>query len=159
MFKGETLRLAISAANTTAVEYRFGGPESRTVQATKSGSDFTIQTSTAQWAPGAYAWQAWATDVDGIVAVIARGKIDLEEVLGVGDVRTSARKMVEMIEAMMAGNASAGVRRYKINNRELERYSVAELLQLLSYWKEQVQREDRAESGRSIFGPRISIRF
>jgi hypothetical protein len=159
MIKGETLKLAVTADNTTAVEFRFGGPESRAVAATKSGSDFTIQTSTAQWAPGAYAWQAWATITGGIVEVIARGKIDLEEVLGVGDVRTSARKMVEMIESMMAGNASAGVRRYKINNRELERYSVAELLQLLNYWKEQVSREDRSESGRSIFGPRISIRF
>lgn len=159
MTKGETLKLSVTAANTTAVEFRFGGPETHTVEATKTGDTFAISEDTAEWVPGAYAWQAWATDTDGIVAVIARGQLDIEDALGVGDIRTPARKMVQMIEDMMAGNASAGVRRYRINNRELERYSVSELLQLLSYWKNQQKREERVEAGRSILGPRISVRF
>ena len=81
------------------------------------------------------------------------------DALAVGDIRSTARQIVEKIEAMIAGNAGEGVRRYKINNRELERYSVAELLQLLSYWKAQVRIEERKELGKSALGPRIAVRF
>lgn len=155
MIKGETLKLSVTVADASAVEFRFGGPHTRTVTTTKSGDTFTGSTSTSAWTAGVYAWQAWATFADNTVAVVDSGELDVSDPLGVGDVRTSARKMVEMLEAMQAGNASEGVRRYKINNRELERYSVAELLQLLSYWKERAARERRG--GR--LGPRISVRF
>ena len=155
MTKGETLQLSVSDSSASSVEFRFGGPQTRNIAATKSGSDFSISTDTAGWQHGAYAWQAWATYADNSKKIIATGTLDLADALGVGDVRTNARKMVEMIEAMMAGNASEGVRRYRINNRELERYTVPELLQLLSYWKQQVRRE----SGRGGLGPRIAVRF
>lgn len=159
MIKGETLKLSVTAANTTAVEYRFGGASTKSIAAVKDGNDFSISVTTADWVPGIYAWQAWATDTDGVICVVQHGNFDLADVLGVGDVRTSARKMVEMIETMMAGNAAEGVRRYRINNRELERYSVGELMQLLSYWKAQVKKEERAAAGMSTLGPRISVRF
>lgn len=157
MIKGETLKLCVSCSSATAVEFRFGGPETRTVAATQSGSDWSIAASTSAWTAGVYRWQAWATLDDASVKVIREGGLDLDAPLGLGDVRLPARKMVEMIEAMMAGNAGEGVRRYKINNRELERYSVGELLQLLSYWKEQAKREGRSPA--SGLGPRISVRF
>ena len=155
MTKGETLKLSVSDGSASSVEFRFGGPQTRTVSATKSGSDFSISSDTSAWTPGVYAWQAWATYADATKAIIATGNLDLIDALGVGDVRSNARKMVEMIEAMMAGNASEGVRRYRINNRELERYSVAELMQLLTYWRERVRREER----RGGLGPRIAVRF
>ena len=155
MIKGETLKLSVTVADASAVEFRFGGPQTRTVTTTKNGDTFTGSESTSAWNAGVYAWQAWATLTDGTVVVVDSGELDIDDALAVGDVRTSARKMVEMIEAMMAGNASEGVRRYKINNRELERYSVAELLQLLSYWRERAAREKRGGG----LGPRISVRF
>lgn len=159
MVKGETLKLSVTDGDALSVEFRFGGPEARAIAATKNGTEFSISADTANWQSGVFVWQAWATFADSVKAIISDGTFDLEAVLGIGDVRTSARKMVEMIQAMMAGNASEGVRRYKINNRELERYSVAELLQLLSYWKAQVKNEVRAAGGRSTLGPRISVRF
>jgi hypothetical protein len=67
--------------------------------------------------------------------------------------------MVEMIEAMMAGNASEGIKSYTINNRSLERYSVEELMTLLSYWRGRLLLERRREKGLSSRGPRIEIRF
>lgn len=155
MIKGETLKLCVTASTATAVEFRFGGPQTRTVAATKTGSEWNISTSTTAWDAGVYRWQAWATEADASVAVIAEGTLDLDAPLTVGDVRDPARKVVENIEAMIAGNASQGVRSYKINNRELERYSVSELLALLSYWKAQARRE----SGTGGLGPRISVRF
>lgn len=155
MTKGETLQLLVSDGSAASVEFRFGGPQTRTVAATKSGSDFSIAADTAAWTAGTYAWQAWATYADASKKIIGSGTLDLADALGVGDVRSNARKMVEMIEAMMAGNASEGVRRYRINNRELERYSVSELMQLLSYWRAQVKRENRNGG----LGPRIAVRF
>lgn len=159
MIKGETLKLGVSCSDATAVEFRFGGPEVRTIAATQSGSDFEIAASTAAWVAGIYRWQAWATLTDLSVKVIAEGGIDLDAPLAEGDVRLPARKIVEMIEGMIAGNAEKGVRRYKINNRELERYSVGELMQLLSYWRERMRREEKAGTGTSGLGPRISVRF
>lgn len=155
MTKGETLKLSVSDGSASSVEFRFGGPQTRAVAATKDGSDFSISADTAGWTAGVYAWQAWATYPDSTKAIIATGNLDLADALGVGDVRSDARKMVEMIEAMMAGNASEGVRRYRINNRELERYSVQELMTLLSYWRERVRREER----KGGLGPRIAVRF
>jgi hypothetical protein len=159
MTKGETLKLVVTDASAASVEFRFGGPQTRAVTATKSGSEFSIAADTAGWTAGFYKWQAWATYVDATKAIITTGNVDVDAALAVGDVRSDARKMVEMIEAMMAGNASEGVRRYRINNRELERYSVSELMQLLSYWRERMKREERTAAGRSALGPRISVRF
>lgn len=155
MTKGETLKLSVSDANAVSVDFAFGGVQARSIAATKSGTDFSITADTTSWQAGTYAWQAWATDAEGCRSIIATGTLDLADALGVGDVRSQARKMVDMIESMMAGNASEGVRRYRINNRELERYSVAELMQLLSYWRERAKRE-RRDGG---LGPRISVRF
>lgn len=44
-------------------------------------------------------------------------------------------EVVAKLEAMIAGNADTGVKSYTIAGRTLERYSVAELLQLLEYWR------------------------
>ena len=159
MIQGETLQLAVNIENTAQVVFQFGGAESKSITATKVGDLFSISERTSNWASGSYAWQAWATSTDGVVCVAQSGSFQIENELLVGDIRSSARKIVEMIEAMMAGNASEGVRRYKINNRELERYSVDELLKLLSFWKSRQLKEERLQAGRSSLGPRITVRF
>ncbi len=157
MIRGETLKLSVSCTGATALEFRFGGASAQTVAATASGTVWSISAPTLAWAAGNYRWQAWATGPDGI-AVVATDHFQIEEALGVGDSRTSAAKMVEMIEAMMAGNASEGVKSYSINNRTLERYSMAELLQLLSYWRMRLAQENRKTKG--LFrGPNIEVRI
>lgn len=159
MIKGETLKIQVTDAEATAVEFRFGGAATQTLTGVKEGDDWKASVSTASWNPGSYAWQAWATYADSSVAVIDSGSFDLADALQVGDVRSVARQNVDAIQRMLTGNAAEGVRRYKINNRELERYSVAELIQLLSYWKAELKREERLEAGRSTLGPRIAFRF
>ncbi len=159
MIKGETLSIQVEDAEATAVEFRLGGPQTRTINATAEGSTWTGTELTAEWAAGFYEWQAWATFEGGRVAVISRGNFKLEDALGIGDRRSTAQRNIEAIQTMLEGNAGEGVRRYRINNRELERYSVSELLQLLSYWKAELKREERAEAGRSTLGPRIAVRF
>ena len=155
MTKGETLKIEVTDADAASVEFRFGGASTQTVAGTKVGSLFSIAASTTAWTAGVYAWQAWATYADASKSIISSGTFTLEDVLGVGDVRSQAQKIVEMIDAQMAGNAAEAVRRYKINNRELERYSVAELLQLRSFWQSKVLKETRGNG----LGPRIAVRF
>ncbi len=75
------------------------------------------------------------------------------------DIRSTARKAVKNIEAILAGGATIEARRYKINNRELERYSIAELLQLLSFWRKELADEERKEKGASKLGPHIEFRI
>jgi hypothetical protein len=159
MTKGETLNLSVTAGDAATVEFRFGGASLRSVAATSTGDAWSISESTAAWDAGEYAWQAWATLSNSSVRVIASGAFTLDSPLAVGDVRTTAQRVVEMIEAMIQGNAGEGVKRYKINNRELERYSVPELLQLLSYWRQRAAVERRRKNGLSSLGPRIEIRF
>jgi hypothetical protein len=57
--------------------------------------------------------------------------------------RTSARKIVRLIDAMIAGRATDGVKGYQINNRRLDRYSIAELLELRKYYAGLAAREAR----------------
>lgn len=156
MTKGETLKLCVVDPCAVSVEFRFGGASVQTAAGVKDGTSFEASVSTTAWAVGNYRWQAWAIYEDDSTAITSEGSFELVDVLGVGDVRSQAEKMVDMIEAMIAGNASEGVRRYKINNRELERYSVEELLKLLSYWKQQLKRERHCGGG---LGPRIVVRF
>jgi hypothetical protein len=159
MTKGETLKLLVSDGSAASVEFVFGGAQTRTIAAAKNGTDFSLSASTAEWTAGLYVWQAWATYPDASKAIIGTGNVHVDAPLAVGDVRSVARKNVEAIEAMLSKNADEGVRRYRINNRELERYSVSELMQLLSYWRERMKREERLAAGRSSLGPRISVRF
>lgn len=131
----------------------------QTMTGAQSGSDWIASGSTASWSPGFYEWQAWASYGDGTTSVIARGNFPLEDGLSIGDRRSLAKQNVDAIRAMMTGNASEGVKRYRIGGRELERYSIEELLKLLSYWQAEVKKEERLEAGRSTLGPRIAVRF
>lgn len=159
MIKGETLSIQVTDAEATAVEIRLGGASLQTLSAAKDGDVWTASASTSAWDAGFYEWQAWASYTGDRVAVIDRGNFKLEDTLTVGDRRSVAQQNIDAINGMLTGNAAEGVRRYKINNRELERYSVAELLQLLSYWKAELKKEERLEAGRSTLGPRIAFRF
>jgi hypothetical protein len=71
--------------------------------------------------------------------------------------RSQARIALDNINAMLSGQAKEGVRRYRINNRELERYTVAELLQLKSHFAADVLKEERRAKGLNSLGPRIAV--
>jgi hypothetical protein len=173
---GETYKLELSARSAASVRVLFGGASRQSADAVKTADLSTLDMATGEadevwaveadtttWMPGAYAFEAWATYESGAKTVLLRGKLVIEASLADApeqmDVRSRAAQMVENIEAMMLGNASQMVRRYKINNRELERYSAVELLDLLRYWRQRLQVEERKSKGISALGPRIAVRF
>ena len=157
--KGETLTIEKTIADATAAEVRLGGAATGTHAMTADGSCWSVNIDTADLEPGDYAAQIWATFADDVTRIVGTDRFTLAKPLGVGDMRSAARKALEMIDAMLAGQAKEGVRRYRINNRELERYSVAELLQLRSHFAAEVQKENRRDQGLTGLGPRIAVRF
>ena len=158
---GETLKVEIPPPEGGSDgEMRIGGPMAAVVLANDTVGSWRFVKDTSELAPGSYAWQVWSTADDGTKSIIASGSFDLLPALSDGqDVRSIARKNLDAIDAMLGKSDQVGVRRYRINNRELERYSVAELLKLRSFWAAEVAKEGRKGLGRHSLGPRIAFRF
>lgn len=107
---------------------------------------------TAAWAPGAYTWASWVT-LGADVRDIATGEITLlpnpRTATGSLDLRSDAQQALDAVRAMLRGIASAGQRSYTIAGRSLERYSIAELIQLETKLARDVQREQQITTGRN----------
>lgn len=165
LVKGETLRLDFTV-EADSVSVTIAGPTKVTGTATLVGTVWEYRLDTSNLPAGLYSWEAFA--VKGTITVhLGRDTILLAESLASAPAsnydaeldKTPNEKMVRMIEAMLAGNAAAGVKSYQINNRRLDRYSIPELLQLLNYYKKELAIEKRKARGQSILGPRIEFRI
>lgn len=156
---GETLKIEQAVASATAVEARLGGPAAGTHPMAADGDVWRVNIPTADLLAGEYIVQVWATLEDGTVGIVSTEPLTLRPALAVGDMRSKARQALDAIEAMLAGQANEGVRRYRINNRELERYTVDELLKLRSHFAAEVQKENRRNKGMTGLGPRIAVRL
>ena len=159
---GETFVVTVSADPAATVLVQFAGMQSRNVAATGSAGTFTASADTSGWIPGHYIFEAWAT-VAGHRALVASGDLQIKPSAATiapgAEVRTQARIAVAHIESMLAGGATLEAKRYKINNRELERHSIGELLQLLSFWRRELSRESRRESASLALGSSIAVRI
>lgn len=155
--QGETLTLTETVADATAVEVRYGGPKAGSASMTADGTTWTVNIDTAAFEPGQYAAQVWATYTGNIKRVVSESTFRIRGAMKAGDMRSQARIALDSINAMLAGQANEGVRRYRINNRELERYTVDELLKLKSHFAAEVLREERRAAGRNALGPRIAV--
>jgi len=164
LIKGETLKLEFNVT-ADSVEVIIAGAIKVIGNAVIDKGIYKFIWDTSNMPTGLYSWEAFAT-VGDERKHITRDTFELKESLSSAPNtaydaekdKSNARVMVEMIELMLKGNASAGVKSYQINNRSLERYSIPELLQLLNYYKNQLSREVRANKGMSGLGPRIEFR-
>lgn len=120
-------------------------------------------TETGEWAAGTYSYALRVTDgtdvfesESGTLTI----KPDIGVITGDYDPRSHVRKTLEAIEATIAGRATKDQERYRINNRELWRTAISELLKLRSVYQEELRREDAAASGRSaLLGRNVKVRF
>ncbi|MFZ0617031.1 MAG: hypothetical protein WAN16_11385 [Chthoniobacterales bacterium] len=159
IISGETLQITVQADIAATVSFVFAGPSKHTVPATgDGGGNFSISASTAGWTAGEYLWEA-TSSAAGVVKVITRQGLivaaPLDSVAVGADIRSTARKAVEMLEASLSGSSSAEVSMYRINNRELHRYSVEERIALLAFWRRELSKENRKAAGMSGLGRRI----
>lgn len=157
---GETLNYRAIAADypasagwiVTLYVNPIGGGAASSVSSTADGDDHLLQVAaatTAGWTPGACTWQTWAAKgaerymlEEGTLTV----RVSLIGAPAGTDTRTPAQIGLDNVRAMIRGTAALGVKRYSIGGRDLERYSMAELIQLESKLAADVKREQAAQA-------------
>lgn len=121
-----------------------------TVNSSASGDDHLIQVAaatTTAWAAGDYGFEVWAIKAAEQYRVDSGQLQVLPGLMAAAagtDTRTAAAIGLANVQAMIRGTATSGVRRYRIAGRELERYDIAQLIELESKLKSEVQREQAA---------------
>lgn len=123
------------------------GPAAIDLEAVVSGysAEFTAAAAdTADWAPGDYAWTIRVTN-GGDVAEVACGRMtirpDLASLPAGADSRTENQVALDAIKAVLSSRASKDQDRYRINNRELYRTSIPDLLKLKAHYQQLVNNE------------------
>ena len=75
------------------------------------------------------------------------------------DPRTHAQKVLESIEAVLEGRATKDQQSYKINNRELVRTDIADLLKLRETYRAEVAREAAGGRSRKLLRRQVRVKF
>jgi hypothetical protein len=113
------------------------------------GADATVL-----WAPGRYDYTIRAAKAAEVFEVES-GTIEILPDLSAAvighDGRTHAEKVLESIEAVIQQRATLDQERYRINNRELYRTPIADLLKLRDVYRAEVQREKTLARGGNEF--------
>jgi hypothetical protein len=150
-------------ATLWTLEYRFRGPGTGfNVTATADGQKFAAaitSTETTDLATGKYEWQAWATNIADMsvvrkigegVTIVERGFTTSQT--GTVDLRTTAKKILDAIDAALLVDATSNVISYEITTpagtRKVQK-SRNEAIALRKYYAEIVERENVAERVRN----------
>lgn len=117
---------------------------------------------TAEWEPGRYALSLRA-ERDGEVLEVDTGTIEIRpdiEAAAAGEVdaRSHVQRVLDAIEAVIEKRATIDQERYTINNRELWRTPIEDLLKLRNFYKSELRRINAQKSGR-LFDQTVRIRF
>lgn len=141
------------------------GPASIDLTATADGTKQLFQastTTTATWTAGTY-WAVLRVTNGSQLLEVGKSEINILPDLTLASVGYDGRTQNEIayaaIQAVIAKRATQDQERYRINNRELWRTPMADLLKLLSFYRVAVQREKNKAAGRSTFGRAINVRF
>lgn len=159
------LTLTAYPAPDWAVSVHLRGQSSINLQATAEGSQHRVHAdaaTTAGWVPGQYWYSMRATSGSDVVEV-EQGQAtinpDLADAGAAYDGRTQSKIALEAINAVLANRATLDQERYRINNRELYRTSIEDLLKLRAFYVEQVKRENSASCGKNPFGATVRVRL
>lgn len=138
------------------------GPSKIDLQAASGGNFNATAAQTADWTPGTYWWTIRASrgaDVHEVGAGQIIVKPDPVAATGPFDGRTDNEVALEAINAVIAKRASLDQERYRINNRELYRTPVSQLIKLRAFYVAAVAREKRKASGSTSWGRPVPVRF
>ena len=129
--------------------------------ATAEGDDHRLEataTTTAAWLAGDYAAAQWV-EKGAEVYTVASGQLtvlpNLRAIAGATDTRSQAEIALASAKAAFAAWTPTQ-RRYRIGEREMEFASAAEILRVVSYWQNQVDREQGTAA--AVPGGRYYIR-
>jgi hypothetical protein len=141
------------------------GPAAIDLTATADGDTHVIgagAATTAAWLPGRYWWTLRVSDGTDTIEVDSgqttiRGDLTAE---GAGyDGRGHVEKVLDAIEAVIEGRASQDQERYRINNRELQRTPIADLIKLRETYRAELRRLKAARRGSTLLGRQVLTRF
>lgn len=118
---------------------------------------------TRLWPPGVWAWALRATRGAEVVEIDAGAIIiaaDIDSLPAGHDGRSHAARVLDAIEAVIENRATLDQQKYTINNRELWRTPIPELLLLRDRYRAELRREQQARrTGQSLLGRQIKVRF
>lgn len=141
------------------------GKQNVDLVATAEGSQHRLTASAAQtatWLAGDYWFSMRATRGADVVEV-ETGSItvtpDMATLPAGHDGRTQAQIALDAINAVIGKRATLDQQRYRINNRELYRESISELLKLRSFYQLEVKREQQKACGKNPFGGVVRVRL
>lgn len=141
------------------------GPQAHDLTSTQDGTLHAFGVSavdSAGWPPGAYWYSLRATDgaeVHEVETGTLNVAADLAAVSTDYDGRSHAEKVLEAIEAVIEGRATKDQDSYRINNRELRRTPISQLLKLRDVYRQEVRRARAAKRGRDTLGRQVLARF
>jgi hypothetical protein len=141
------------------------GPSAIDLTATAEGTQHRLHAAaatTAAWAAGNYWFSLRATDGTDVVEIESAQLTiipDLAAADEVYDGRSQAQIALEAIDAVLAKRATLDQERYRINNRELFRTPISDLLKMRSYYAALVRQEKAAACGKSLFGATVRVRL
>lgn len=161
----QSLRFDSYQAPAWSLTLLLRGPASIDLPAVADGSNHRLQATggvTETWAPGLYNFAIRATNGVDLVE-LQRGQIEIAPdmaSLPVGaDVRTPSQIALEAIEAVIQKRASIDQERYRINNRELYRTPIKDLIALRDMYRGEVRREQMAACGKKLWGGTVRVRL
>ena len=152
------------SASGWALAYRLiGSTASHSIAAVGDSAGYAVTVTaatTATWAPGAYTWVATVSHGDGRRFTVAQGlltvKPNLTAVSGGMDLRTSARKALEAVDAALAEfGAKAYLQEVQYGERRQRFRSPSEFMAFRSLLQLEARKEDAAAG----LAPRTSNRL
>lgn len=159
------LTLTAYPATEWAVTLHLRGPSAIDLPAVAEGTQHRLHADadvTADWLPGAYWYTIRATSGAEVVEVES-GQLqitpDMASLSGPYDGRTESQIALDAINAVLAKRATLDQERYRINNRELYRTPIEDLLKLRNFYADQVKREKLARCGGNPFGSTVRVRL
>lgn len=152
-------------AQAWTVQAVIRGPAVIDLTAAGSGTVHTFDVpaaTTASWKPGIY-WYSLragnATDVFELATGQLHVRADLSQAAAGYDGRSPNEVALAAINAVLSRRATMDQERYTINNRELWRTPIPDLLKLKAHYTVLVRRERARAAGRSGLGRTVPVRF
>ena len=146
-----------------SAELLMRGPIAINLAATIDGDEFVFSadaSTTATWAAGDY-WYSVRVTSGSAVQELESGQVtvlpDMATASSGYDGRTQAEIALAAIEAVLANRATKDQDRYRINNRELYRTSISDLVKLRDFYRDLVNRERAAKCGSNPFGRKLRV--
>lgn len=161
---GDTVRLRLTVADASAADggtltLALAGASTLTASGVAAGAawDVTLPASeTAALERGTYAWRTRLVE-DGVTRTVGSGVVTITPdlaTLAPGEAQSWDEKTLAIVEAALTGTITGEMRRYMIAGRQVETFSLKELIDL----RNQLERRIAAQRRGSAFG-KIQVAF